>query len=73
VEDRSLTTYNPKNLTGTGAAERTKDRQTCKKLGEGMLGTQMEMHNNLITPVLLLFSSFTLFLCPLAPYFFSIL
>jgi hypothetical protein len=31
-----------------GDAERTKDRrQTCIKLGPGVLGAQMEMHNSL--------------------------
>jgi hypothetical protein len=52
------------NLTGanwvaTGDAERTKDRQTDRKLGPDVLGTQVEMHN----PsgfFSLLFSSFTL-------------
>jgi hypothetical protein len=33
----------------TGDAEKTKDRQTdIRKSGPGVLGTRMEMHNNLI-------------------------
>jgi hypothetical protein len=35
-----------------GDAERTNDRQTCIKLGPGVLGTEMEMHNSLIASFL---------------------
>jgi hypothetical protein len=40
----------PTNLAGvTGDAERTKyRRQTCRKLGSGALGTQMETHSSSI-------------------------
>jgi hypothetical protein len=37
---------------GTVDAERTKDRQTCRKLGSGVLGAGMVMHNSLVTSFL---------------------
>jgi hypothetical protein len=39
-------------LAATGDAEKTKDRHTDKKLGAGVLGTQMETHNSFIASVL---------------------
>jgi hypothetical protein len=56
----------------TGDAERTKNmRQTCIKLGPGVLGTQMEMHNSLVVFLLLYSASFLLY--SLRPYSFTIL
>jgi hypothetical protein len=56
----------------TGDAERTKDRrQTCKKPRSGVLGTQKEMHNSLVTSFF--FSSFLLLLCCLSLFFKTLL
>jgi hypothetical protein len=54
----------------TGDAEKTKDRQTdIRKSGPGVLGTRMEMHNNLIASSL--YSAFFLYLYTLRPYSFT--
>jgi hypothetical protein len=36
----------------TGDAERTNDKETCIKLGPGVLGAQMETHNSLVASFL---------------------
>jgi hypothetical protein len=58
-----------------GDAERTKDRQTCIKLGPGVLGSQMEMHSSLIASLLLftqlLFSLFKTLLLKSSFLFFK--
>jgi hypothetical protein len=55
-----------------GDAERTEDRrQTCRKLGSGVLGAQMEMHNSLVAFLLLFF--YFAFFYALKLYFFPIL
>jgi hypothetical protein len=47
----------------TGDAERTNDRrQTCRKLGSGVLGTQMETHSSLIAFLTSLYSASFLYL-----------
>jgi hypothetical protein len=62
------------NLTGGNwRCRKDKDRrQTCKKLGSGVLGARMEAHSNLVTSFLLLFFYFASFLYSLKPYFFSL-
>jgi hypothetical protein len=50
---KSLVSSCSMDLTGaTGDAERTKDRQTCRKLGLGVLGAWMKTHNNLVASFL---------------------
>jgi hypothetical protein len=59
-------------LGATGDAERTNDRQTCIKLGPGVLGTRVETHNSFIA-FLLLFALLLFSIFSLRPYSFTIL
>jgi hypothetical protein len=60
----------------TGDAERTKDRQTDRKLGPGVLGAWVEMHNPhcfFISINLFIYSVSFLYLYSLRPYSFTVL
>jgi hypothetical protein len=59
----------PTGLTGGNwRCRKDKHRQACIKLGPGVLGAQMEMHNSLIA-FLFLFSLLSFFSLFLKPYF----
>jgi hypothetical protein len=48
-------------------------KQTCRKLGPGVLGTQMETHNSLVASFTSLYSASLLYLYSWRPYSFTVL